>query len=264
MSKLLYHADNGGIVTLTINRPEVHNAFDDELICSLTDSLLEIERDPETRVVILTGSGESFSAGADLAWMRRMAQANTQDNEHDALLLARLLRTLNYLAKPTIARVNGAAYGGGLGLLACCDITVAVDTAVFALTECRLGLAPAIISPYVYRKIGESLSRRYFLTGERFDALHARRIGLLQDIVPAGELDGEVARLVGALLKGGPNAQVKSKKLAQRVAGHDADAQLELDQMTARLIAELRTSTEGREGMAAFMEKRKPAWQGDT
>ena len=204
MSKLQYHRESNGIVTVTLHRPDVHNAFDDVLICMLTDLLLKLQKDPQVRVIVLTGCGESFSAGADLNWMRRMADASLNDNEHDALQLARLLRTLNYLEIPTIARVNGSAFGGGLGLLACCDIAVSVDGAKFALTECRLGLAPAVISPYVFRRIGESQARRYFLTGERFDADQARRIGLVHEVVPADALDETVDGLCRAVLKGAP------------------------------------------------------------
>jgi methylglutaconyl-CoA hydratase len=260
MSSLLLHRDDG-VVTLTLNRPGVHNAFDDELIVGLTDALLRLGKDPATRAVVLTGAGQSFSAGADLNWMRSMMSASERDNEHDALQLARLLRTLNYLPVPTVARVNGAALGGGLGLVACCDIAVATEDARFGLTETRLGLAPAIISPYVCRRIGESQARRYFLTGERFDARHAQRIGLVHEVVPGDDLDGLVERLCAGLLAGGPSAVQASKKLVFHAAGHDADAQLALDQATARLIARLRVSGEGQEGMRAFLEKRPPAWR---
>lgn len=252
-----------GVVTLTLNRPEVHNAFDDELIACLTETLRRLGSDPQTRVVVLTGNGESFSAGADLNWMRGMLNASEQENEHDALQLARLLRTLNYLPVPTIARVNGAALGGGLGLVACCDIAIAAEGTVFGLTETRLGLAPAIISPYVFRRIGEAQARRYFLTGERFGADHARHIGLIHDIVAADALDAEIQRLCRAIVKGGPRAVGAAKKLAFHAAGHNADAQLKLDQTTARIIAHLRTGAEGQEGMRAFLDKRSPSWLDD-
>lgn len=259
MSSLQMHREDG-VVTLTLNRPEVHNAFDDELISCLTDTLQRVGKDADTRVVVLTGSGKSFSAGADLNWMRSMLNASEQANERDALQLARLLRTLNYLPVPTIAQINGAALGGALGLAACCDVTVAVDSAVFGLTEARLGLAPAIISPYVFRRIGETQARRYFLTGERFDATHARRIGLVHEIVAADALDETVERFCTAIGKGGPTAVIASKKLVYHAAGHDADVQLKLDQFTARLIAGLRIGGEGQEGMRAFLDKRPPAW----
>lgn len=261
MSKLQYHAEPNGVITLTLHRPEVHNAFDDELICMLTDTLVALDRDPNARVIVLTGSGESFSAGADLNWMRSMVDAPLKDNEHDALALARLLRTLNYHRLPTVARINGPAFGGGLGLIACCDLAITVDSAVFALTECRLGLAPAVISPYVFRRIGESHARRYFLTGERFDAAHAVRIGLAHERVAPETLDSEVERFCTELLRSGPRAAGHCKALAFHAAGHDRDHQLKLDQYTARLIAEIRTSTEGQEGMRAFLEKRQPDWK---
>ncbi|MEE4174807.1 MAG: enoyl-CoA hydratase-related protein [Xanthomonadales bacterium] len=259
MSSLQIHRANGTL-TLTLNRPEVHNAFDGELISGLTSQLQVAGNDPETRVVVLTGHGASFSAGADLNWMRSMLGASEKTNEHDALQLARLLRTLNYLPVPTVARVNGAAIGGGLGLVACCDIAVASDTAVFALSEARLGLAPAIISPYVFRRIGESQARRFFLTGERFDAEHARRLGLVHDVVDPENLDEAVEGLCDAIRRGGPQGVAESKKLVFHAAGHSADRQLELDQATARLIARLRISAEGQEGMRAFLEKRPPGW----
>jgi methylglutaconyl-CoA hydratase len=213
--------------------------------------------------VVLTGQGSSFSAGADLNWMRSMLGASEKANEQDALQLARLLRTLNYLPVPTVARVNGAAIGGGLGLVACCDAAITTNTAVFALSEARLGLAPAIISPYVFRRIGESQARRYFLSGERFDAMHAQRMGLVHDVVDEEDLDDAVFRLCTAIRRGGPRGVAESKRLVFHAAGHNADRQLELDQATARLIARLRVSAEGQEGMRAFLEKRPPAWMPD-
>lgn len=260
MSSLQIHREDNGVVTLTLNRPAVHNAFDDELIYSLTETLQALGKDSAVRVVVLTGEGPSFSAGADLNWMKGMLNASERDNETDALHLARLLRTLNYLPQPTIARVNGAAMGGGLGLVACCDIAVADESARFALTEVRLGLAPAIISPYVYRRIGEAQARRYFLTGERFDAAHAVRIGLVHEITSSSALDDEVKRLTDALLKGAPGGMRESKRLIYHAAGHDADTQLRLDQATARLIAKLRVAQEGQQGMRAFLDKRPPDW----
>ncbi|KAA9133986.1 enoyl-CoA hydratase/isomerase family protein [Marinihelvus fidelis] len=259
MSSLQYHLEDG-VATLTLNRPEVHNAFDDELIGCLTDTLLAVGSDTAVRVVVLTGAGKSFSAGADLNWMRRMAEADAATNEHDALHLARLMRTLNYLHKPTIARVNGAAIGGGMGLVACCDIAVAAENAVFATSEVRLGLAPAVISPYVFRKIGESHARRYFLTGERFDAAHALHIGLVHEVTAADALDSATLRFTEELAKGGPQAQAQGKALAGFAGGHSIDTQLKLDQHTAQLIARLRTGDEGREGMRAFLDKRAPGW----
>ncbi len=260
MSNLQIHREATGVVTLILNRPDVHNAFDHELICSLTDALLSLASDEEARVVVLTGQGPSFSAGADLNWMKGMLNASEQANEADALHLARMLRLLNYLPQPTIARVNGAAMGGGLGLVACCDIAVADESARFALTEVRLGLAPAIISPYVFRRLGEAQSRRYFLSGERFDAAQALRLGLVHEVTTAGELDAEVNRLAGQCLKGAPAGLRASKRLVYQAAGHDDDEQLKHDQVTAKLIARLRVAQEGQEGMRAFLDKRPPDW----
>ena len=262
MSSLLTQLDEKGVLTLTLKRPDLHNAFDDGLISRLDDALQEAEQDDRVRVVILTGTDPSFSAGADLNWMRAMADASEDEKEVDALQLAGLMRRLNYLNRPTIARINGPAYGGGLGLVACCDITVAVDTARFGLTEVRLGLAPAVISPYVFRLIGERNARRYFMTGERFDARRAQELGLVQEVVPAAGLDNAVSGLVGQLLKSGPAATLVCKRLTFAVAGHDAEKQLEIDAYTARLIARLRVSAEGQEGLTAFLEKRPPSWTG--
>lgn len=263
MDHLLTHTDSAGVLTITLDRPELHNAFDDTLVADLTAVLLEAEQDEAVRVVVLTATGASFSAGADLNWMRRMAQATEEENEHDALALAGLMRALNYLNRPTIARINGHAFGGGLGLVACCDITIAVDTARFGVTEARLGLAPAVISPYVSRRIGERHARRYFQSGERFDARRACEIGLIQEVVSDLALDGAVARNIRHLVKSGPRATLACKRLAFENAGHDADRQLEIDQKTARIIARLRVSAEGQEGLSAFLEKRRPDWCGE-
>ena len=261
MSQPLIRSDNeNGVVTLTLNRTEVHNAFDDVLVHSLADAFNDIEHDGAVRVVVLTGGGLYFSAGADLNWMRSMAGGTEAENERDALHMARMLRLLNYLRVPTIARVNGAAFGGGLGLIACCDITIACESAHFALTEARLGMAPAVISPYVYRHIGESHARRYFLTGEQFDATSARRMGLIQQVVPESQLDATVQAAIDGIMLAGPNAITHSKRLIFHAAGYDAESQVEIDRHTAREIARLRISSEGQEGMAAFLEKRKPAW----
>lgn len=249
-----------GVLTLQLNRPRRHNAFDDELVTTLTDILHSAGENPAVRVVVLTGAGASFSAGADLNWMRRMASADEAENERDALALARLMRTLNYLDRPTIARVNGHAFGGGVGLIACCDIAIAVDTARFGITEARLGLAPAVISPYVIRRIGEYGARRYFLTGERFDAHRARELGLVHDVVSESELNDTVGRCISQLLKSGTEATRACKRLAFEARGHGPGRQEEYDRNTARLIARLRVSAEGQEGLAAFLEKRAPDW----
>ncbi len=252
--------DNSGVLTLHMNRPAVHNAFDANMIRELTDSLHATEQNDDVRLVVITGTGSCFSAGADLNWMQGQVTASQKENERDALELAKLLRILNYLSKPTLARVNGAAYGGGLGLLAACDITLAADTAHFGLTETRLGLVPAVISPYVYRRIGERYARRYFLTGERFDSQQALAMGLIQQCVAAENLDTAVDAITEDIIKGGPLAVAHAKQLVFKAAGHNQIHQEAQDAHTARLIADLRVSSEGQEGLSAFLEKRKPAW----
>jgi len=263
MQTLTHSIDQRGVLTLAMNRPEVHNAFDAQMIGELADALIAADRDEAVRLVVITGAGSCFSAGADLNWMRSLVHASRAENERDALQLARLMRSLNYLSKPTLARINGAAFGGGVGLIAACDITVAVDGARFGLTEVRLGLVPAVISPYVMRRIGEANARRYFLTAERFDSARAREIGLVQQVVGAERLDETVEDIVAQVLSGGPNAVMHAKQLVFGMAGHDHDAQKSIDEKTARMIADLRISDEGQEGLAAFLEKRKPGWMED-
>jgi len=255
---LIEHRDE--VLWLTLNRPEVHNAFGDRLIAELTSSLEDAAKDDTVRAIVLTGAGETFSAGADMNWMRRMASASEDENRADALRLARLLRTLNFHPKPTIARVNGAAFGGGLGLIACCDIVIAVEDAVFALTEVRLGLVPAVISPYVIRRIGERQARRFFLTAERFGAKRAMRIGLVRELAALKSLDEMIEQQLRWLSQGGPNAVSEAKALIFGVTGQSPEAQETMDRYTADLIARLRVSGEGQEGLAAFLEKRKPGW----
>lgn len=251
--------DGRGAATVWLNRPEVHNAFDDTLIATLTGELRRVEADEKVRVVVLAGRGKSFSAGADLGWMKRMAGYTEVENRRDAEALAELLRTLNFLGKPTIAAVQGNAYGGGVGLVACCDIAVAVEAASFALTEVRLGLTPATISPYVVAAIGERQARRYFLTAEAFNAHEAQRIGLVHQTCKPDELPLIVAQIIDSLVACGPAAQAAAKDLVRRVARAPVDAGMIAD--TARRIAEIRVSPEGREGIAAFLEKRKATWR---
>ena len=251
----------GPLARLQLDRPELHNAFDAALISALTSAHGQLADDAQVRVVVLEGSGRSFSAGADLNWMRGMASADEATNREDALALARLMRALDELPKPTIARVHGAALGGGVGLVACCDIAIGVPEAKFGLTEARLGLLPAVISPYVIAAIGSRQARRWFATGEVFDAQAAQRMGLLHEVVPATELDDAVQRQVALLLKAGPVATAQAKTLVRSVQAHvDRDA---LDGATADLIAALRVSPEGQEGLAAFLDKRPPAWAMD-
>jgi methylglutaconyl-CoA hydratase len=248
----------GAVARLRLNRPELHNAFDAGLIAALTAALEGLGRDAAVRVVVLEGAGASFSAGADLNWMRGMAGATEAENRDDALALARLMRTLDELPKPTIARVHGAAFGGGVGLVACCDIAIGVPEARFGLTESRLGLLPAVISPYVVAAIGARQARRWFASAELFDAAEAQRIGLLHAVVDADALDAAVQRQAELLLKAGPIAAASAKALVRRAAtggeGHALDAE------NAALIARLRVSAEGQEGINAFLDKRKPAW----
>jgi methylglutaconyl-CoA hydratase len=251
----------GKVVTIAINRPDVHNAFDDALVADLTEALGKLERDANARVVILTGTGSSFSAGADLNWMRGMAKASESDNRADAERLAALLHKLNTFPKPTIARVNGAAYGGGVGLIACCDIAIAADTAKFGLTEVKLGLIPAVISPYVIAAVGARHARRLFVTGEIFDATEALRIGLVHHVVTTGKLDDSTDHILSWLAKGGPVAQHEAKQLALRLGGTAHPDTLIADRKLSALIARLRVSPEGQEGLSAFLDKRRPQWE---
>jgi methylglutaconyl-CoA hydratase len=260
MTSRLSIADQHRVRRIALNRPEVHNAFDDVLIAELTAAIDEAGRDENVRAVVLTGEGESFSAGADLNWMRSMAQASEQQNRDDSTRLARLMRRLQFCPKPTIARVNGAAFGGGVGLIACCDIAIGVEGAKFGLTEVKLGLVPAVISPYVIAAIGLRQVRKLFLTGEFFDAAAAARIGLLHEAVPREQLDEAVQRVLGFLGKAGPVAQAEAKTLALGIAGLDEAAAERIDEENAALIARLRVSAEGQEGLGAFLGKRAAAW----
>jgi methylglutaconyl-CoA hydratase len=254
---LLLHRE-GALARLRLNRPELHNAFDASLIAELTAALERVGNDPGVRVVVLEGAGASFSAGADLNWMRGMAAASETENRVDSLRLAKLMRTLDELPKPTIARVHGAAFGGGVGLVACCDIAIGVSEAKFGLTESKLGLLPAVISPYVIAAIGARQARRWFASAELFDGSEAQRIGLLHDVVNPTSLDTAVQRQVDLLLKAGPIASATAKSLVRRVAAGDSGERL--DAANADLIARLRVSPEGQEGISAFLDKRKPAW----
>ncbi len=258
MSALLSKIDERHVATVTLNRPLIHNAFDDTVIAELTEALRDLENKPQVRAVVLAASGASFSAGADLHWMKRMAGFSDADNLRDAEALAGMLRRLDVLAKPTVAVVQGPAFGGGVGLVAACDIAIASDAATFSLSEVKLGLIPSVISPYVVRAIGARAARRYFLTGERFTAGEAHRIGLVHDVVAPDQLARAAERIVGALAEGGPRAQAEAKRIVADVVGRPLEVPL-LDD-TARRIAHIRASQEGREGVAAFLEKRKPNW----
>ncbi len=247
-----------GIVNIELDRAEVHNAFDDKLIASLSDALDELAADDSVKAVCLLGRGKTFSAGADLNWMRRMADYTHEENLADARALALMLKKLNELPHTTVALIQGAAMGGGVGLASCCDIVIAANDARFALSEVRLGIIPATISPYVVAAIGPRQARRLMQSGERFGAELALRIGLVHEVVPAGELADRGNAMLGELLKCGPNARRISKELVFNVAGRSTDESV-ID-YTARRIAEVRASPEGREGVQAFLDKRAPTW----
>ena len=249
-----------GVVTLTMERPTVHNAFDATLIAEMTQALSVLSLDPSCRQLVLTGRGASFSAGADLNWMQAQLTASEAENEADAQRLAQLMRTLAFFPKPTIAKVNGAAFGGGVGLIACCDIAIAVSEARFGLTETKLGLAPAVISPYVIDAIGTRNALRYFQTAELFDATRAQAIGLIHEVVAADQLDISVTVQLKHLRQAGPNAVRAAKALVHRVAGMSIDEQMFIDEENAKLIAKLRVSAEGQEGLSAFLGKRRANW----
>ncbi len=253
---VLLQTDGRGVATLTLNRADKHNAFDDAIIAELTEKLKLLDADAGVRVVVLTGAGKTFSAGGDLNWMRSMASFSEKENVDDALKLAELMETLDTLHKPTIARVNGPAYGGGVGLVACCDIAIANESAKFALTEVRLGLIPSVISPYVIAAIGAREARRYFLTAEVIEAKQAYDMGLVHEVVTPDILDETIGIIVTALLKGGPKAILTAKAFIAEQAG-DRRA---LRKKTAEIIAKLRVSPEGQEGLTAFLEKRSPGW----
>ncbi|MCB6184663.1 enoyl-CoA hydratase/isomerase family protein [Leeia sp. TBRC 13508] len=247
-----------GVATITLQRPTVHNAFNAQLITELHLVCDAIRASSDIRVVILSGSGKNFSAGADLNWMQQQGEASEAENQADALKLANMLRALATLPQPTIARVQGAAIGGGLGLVSACDMAVAADNATFATSEVRLGLIPATIAPYVIRAIGERQAYRYFQTAERFDALTALRIGLLHEVTTPEALDTVVQQLVSSLLAGAPVAQTACKALIRDIGRTLLSDECLAD--TASRIAKHRSSAEGREGLAAFLEKRPAAW----
>lgn len=250
--------DARGVATLTMTRGDMHNAFDDGMIADLTLKLKELDANEAVRVVVLAAEGKSFSAGADLNWMKRMAGYSYEENFDDAMGLGGLLQTLNFLSKPTIARVQGAAFGGGVGLVAACDMAVGTERASFCLSEVKLGLIPAVISPYVVNAMGQRASRRYMLTAERFKADEALRFGLLHRVVAEDELDSAVNDLIDSLMVAGPNSVSACKDLIFAVYNRPVDETVIKD--TAERIAKQRASDEGKEGLGAFLEKRKPAW----
>lgn len=249
---------DGPVATIWMNRPDLHNAFDEDLIAELTAACMALDDDDDVRVVILAGRGKSFSAGADLNWMKRAADNGIDDNLDDARTLARMLRALAEMRKPTIARVQGAALGGGMGLAAACDITVASTKAVFATSEVRFGIIPSAISPYVLRAIGARQAYRYFQSAERIEAVRAREIGLVHETVEPEQLDAKVQEIVAALLQGGPLSQTAAKNLIRAVNNQPINDNLVED--TAHRIAHLRATPEAQEGIAAFLDKRQPNW----
>ena len=250
--------DPKGVATVTLNRPEKHNAFDDVIIGELREAFDGLAQRDDVRVVILASNGKSFSAGADLGWMKRMAEYDFGHNLKDAELLAAMLKSLHDLPQPTIARVQGAAFGGAVGLVSCCDMAVGSERASFSLSEVKIGLVPATISPYVIKAIGERASRRYFTTAERFGAAEAHRIGLLSEVVAEEQLDNAVQALVDALLGNGPEAVRAAKDLIVGVAGKEITNEIIED--TCVRIAHIRVSDEGQEGLGAFLNKRNPNW----
>lgn len=258
---VLTEIDERGVASLVLNRPEVHNAFDDVLIARLTESLDALAGDERVRVVKVVGRGKSFSAGADLNWMRRMADYSEKENLEDANRVAQMWRTLANFPRPTLAVVHGNAFGGGVGLVACCDIAVASDGARFSLSEVKLGLIPATIGPYVVESIGPRQARRLFQTAERFDSETAMRFGLIHEVCPTERLDDAVDAFVSQLLENGPHAMAASKALVSAVAHKPIDDDVLAD--VAERIARQRAHPEGREGVAAFLGKRPPAWMRD-
>ena len=259
MSLVTTTTDARGVATLTLNRPEKHNALDGATMRDLDAALGAVNGDARIRVVVLTGAGASFCAGADIGHMRSMMSATEQENVDDALLLARCLRSLDELDRPVIARVNGNVFGGGVGLVACADIAIGAASARFALTEVRLGIVPAAISPYVVTAIGNREARRLFLTAAPFDAEAARELGLLHFVTPPDQLDATVETQVDLVLRGGPQALRAAKKLVRRVT-QLSDREV-LSEENARLLARLRVSPEGKEGLSAFLERRPPQWR---
>ena len=258
MTAITLKIDDRQIATLTLNRPVIHNAFDDALIREVTVTLRDLEKKAELRVLVLASTGSSFSAGADLQWMKRMSSASMEANQRDAEELSGMLRRLQLFPRPTIAVVQGAAYGGGVGLIAACDIAIASELATFSLSEVKLGLIPSVIGPYVMVAIGERHARRYFLSAEKFTAAEALRIGLVHEVVAPDAMARTLEKITDSILLGGPKAQVAAKRLINDIAGKPIVPDM-LDE-TARRIASIRSTDEGREGVAAFLEKRKPNW----
>ncbi len=258
MSEFIRQDVKDGVATIRLCRGDLHNAFNDDMMGELSAGFDRLGTVGEVRVIVLAAEGKSFSAGADINWMRRMVDYSIEENVRDASNLSRMLRAIRQCPKPVIARVQGAAYGGGVGLVAACDMAVALRTVTFCLSEVKLGIVPAVISPFVMEKIGPGAARRYALTAERFDAAEARRLGLICEVVDSPEaLDAWIAEVSKALLANGPGAIAACKQILSQVAGVPWD---HVEAITTRKIAEIRVSPEGQEGLKAFLEKRKPNW----
>jgi methylglutaconyl-CoA hydratase len=249
----------GQVATVTLNRPDVRNAFNETMIAEVTAAFQTLDERDDVRAVVLAANGKAFCAGADLNWMKKMAGYSDEENRADAMRLAAMLSAIYRCNKPVIARVSGDAYAGGMGLICACDMVVALDTARFCLSEARLGLIPATIAPYVIRALGEQPSRRYFVTAELFDCATALRLGLVSEAVSGAQLDATVQQLAETLCANGPHAVRACKQLVQDIAGRELDETLIAD--TASRIARVRASAEGREGGASFLEKRTPSWR---
>lgn len=251
MSLVLFRERDGRVARVVLDRPELRNAFDEDLVATLTETFLRLAKEPGVRAIVLEGRGKAFCAGADLSWMKKMAGYTLEENLADAERLAAMFEAIDSCPRPVVARIQGAALGGGTGLAAVSDIVVAEEGTLFGTTEVRLGIVPAVISPYLVRKIGESAARYWFTTGERFDAQAAARVGLVHTVVPMGSLDAEIERLLDAFLSGGPEAVAEAKRLATSASARAA---------ATSSIAARRVSAEGQEGLRAFLEKRKPVW----
>ncbi len=254
---MIEKSSSGGVTTITLARPEVRNALNDEVMHRIESVLDQIEQESATRVVVVTGAGKAFSAGADLNAMQKIATATQEENERDAMRMGALFHRIASFPKPIVGRVNGPAMGGGVGLVAACDVVVAADSAFFAFSEVRLGLVPAVISPFCVQRLGAATARRLFLTGQRIDAAEARRLGLVDEVSSAEGLNEAVERITGDIIKGGPEALAEAKRLIDEVNGQKPEQVLGY---TARCIAHLRASPEAAEGMSAFLEKRPASW----
>jgi len=256
--------DERSVVTITLNRPELHNAFNDDFIKELTERFELFKKDEKTRLVVITGAGKSFCAGADLNWMKKMKDYSDAENFNDSVALANLFEAIDTCPIPTIAKVNGAALGGGTGIIAACDYALACQSAKIGFTEVGLGLVPAVISPFVMKRIGSNFARAYFLSGERFMGETALHIGLVHQICPLDDLDNQCEKLIVKFLRAAPNAAKEAKALISGVITHQSESRSVMRDYTCKTIARIRVSDEGQEGMSALLEKRAPNWTQST